>query len=290
MILNYFIDDIISEYRIHSPSAVETAPYRLNGKIKTIQFHEDRWNDNRNTIYHFNHRKKVIKIERINTTKGTKHITRIFYDEKDKFIKEELEVNNGSKFLIKELIYSDDNLPYLIKRYDLGIPIGPIRMTYNDLEQVSKDVILDENNELKSIINYEYDLNGNCIKSTVKYINDGRINVNRFKYDKFNRQILYDMQGKTFYKKIYDERGFVIKQTCEKITAEGTLIVAWTSVLDYNLRGDVTHVKGLTPEGNIKRILEYQYTYDDRNNIIECIRFDDGKKISTTKYDISYYE
>ena len=169
----------------------------------------------------------------------------------------------------------------------------------------SKDQLIKETFEGKTLNTYTYDSKGNLIEN-VYYKNDTISYVKKIYYDKKNNPIkeisikndeiisttnyTYDYSKNTVEIKIinskqsvsegsvrytFNKKGFIIQR---EIIAARTL----TSIIEYD---KFNHIKKLVNQ-NLTRT--YINKYDKKNNIVEVIKYENDVAVRKMNFDITY--
>ena len=198
-----------------------------------------------------------------------------------------------------KVIYNNKNLPVQQKEYYENGTLTT-NLFYN-----SKDQLIKETFEGKTLNTYTYDSKGNLIEN-VYYKNDTISYVKKIYYDKKNNPIkeisikndeiisttnyTYDYSKNTVEIKIinpkqsasegyvrytFNKKGLIIQR---EIIAPRTL----TSIIEYD---KFNHIKKLVNQ-NLTRT--YINKYDKKNNIVEVIKYENDVAVRKMNFDITY--
>lgn len=121
-------------------------------------------------------------------------------------------------------------------------------------------ILKDKNGKVWQESKYTYDSNGNLIEELVT--NSEYTQKTIYKYDNLGRQIYSEVNNPTWY------------FSCEA---------------EYNNNNDVIKELQYSRSGNLIGTISYVYTYDNYNNWIKCIQYDDDIARLITTRKIEYF-
>lgn len=139
----------------------------------------------------------------------------------------------------------------------------------------------------------EYDINGNLIEHNMySGFNDLTKNVieynlfitETYKYDEKGNQIEYNL-GDSKWKLKYDDQGNEIESNIYDST--GNLEKKRTS--KYDNTGNLIEFIKYNPEGVLEIKYNFKYEYDEKDNWVKMIEFENDKPLIITEREIEYY-
>ncbi|MFI1770285.1 hypothetical protein [Thalassobellus citreus] len=149
---------------------------------------------------------------------------------------------------------------------------------YDENDYLVKTCFFNSNDSLDMEFTFEYDLNGNRVKSSTYDAQDGDLfsqNINS--YDKNNNLIESEifssinsnltLINKTIYK--YDEKSQII----EELSFDTSLNIEEKKLFEYDKFGSVLEICTYNSEFELIKKIKNKYDYDEKGNWIKCTVF-----------------
>jgi YD repeat-containing protein len=221
------------------------------GKIKSISFYNISLFKKVSDTIHIKviYNNRNLPVQQIEHYENGTLTTNLFYDNNDQLIKETFE----GKTLNTYTYNSKGNL--IENVYYKNDTISYVKKIYYDKKNNPIKEISIKNDEIISTTNYTYDYSKNTVE--IKIINTKQSNSEGYVRYTFNK------------------KGFIIQR---EIIAARTL----TSIIEYD---KFNHIKKIANQ-NLTR--NYINKYDEKNNIIEVVKYENDVAVRKMIYNINY--
>lgn len=236
------------------------------------------------TDYTYDAQGRTLSIHTHNEDGSVFRLYTMTYDAAENCLKRHIVTSNGPE---EEILETNeyDSAGRLVRQSEqnMGDPTQSFTYdyTYNDEGQLLR-IQYDNGNEAQGLLqSFVYDSQSNLLEESNQY-GGGEGERNVYTYDQQGRQLTahhYDLNGvlQRWNEHVYDARGNVVKT----VYAMGDGSISSYEEMTYNEAGLV--VREVSHNGEYTT--EYQYTYDDKGQMLRTQRLENDQMMSATECD-----